>query len=146
MADAKPKRPIAGPKAFLIITVLSLTGGAFAGFGGSFADELPGMLGFAVSLLINGVAMAIAMGLCVWWWRRIDEAAREAHKWAWWWGGCSGMAVGGVVLLTLLLRQDDIFLSAMTRSEIFAGGMMVMLGFLLVGYVIGWLAWWAQRR
>lgn len=143
---AKPKRPIAGPKAFLLIMGLSGLAGALAGVGGVLTGDLPGLTGFIVNLLINGAAMAIAMGLCVWWWRRIDEAAREAHKWAWWWGGCSGMAVGGAVLLTLLTREDDTILTGLTTNEVFAFGMVLTLTFLLVGYSIGWLVWWAQRR
>lgn len=146
MANAKPKRPITGPKAFALIMGLSMLAGAFAGVGGAITGDQPGLTGFMTSLAINGAAMAIAMGLCVWWWRRIDEAAREAHKWAWWWGGCSGMAVGGALLLTLLLRDDVVFGATMATNEALAAGMAVMLGFLLIGYTIGWVVWWAQRR
>jgi hypothetical protein len=146
MIEAKRKRPIAGPKAFLLIMGLSLGAGALAGVGGAFAGELPGLAGFGVSLLINALAMTAAMVLCVWWWRRIDEAAREAHKWAWWWGGCSGMAVGGTLLLTLLLREGDGGPIGLSQNETLAFGMGLMLGFLVIGYSIGWLVWWAQRR
>ncbi|MFC7377263.1 hypothetical protein [Brevundimonas sp. GCM10030266] len=145
-SSAKPKPPIAGPKAFLLIMGLSGLAGLLAGIASIMTDNLPGVTGFVVNLLINGTVMAIAMGLCVWWWRRIDEAAREAHKWAWWWGGCSGMAVGGAVLLTLLSREDQTILTGLTSNEVLAFGMTLTLGFLLVGYTIGWVAWWAQRR
>jgi hypothetical protein len=33
-----------------------------------------------------GLAMAAALWVCTRWWRSLDEAAQEAHKWAWWWG------------------------------------------------------------
>lgn len=145
-SSAKPKRPIAGPKAFLLIMLLSGFAGGLAGVGGVLASDLTGLTGLLVNLLINGMAMAVAMVLCVWWWRRIDEAAREAHKWAWWWGGCSGMAVGGAALLTLILRDDDPLLAGMAGSQVLALGMALTLGFLLVGYSIAWLVWWAQRR
>ena len=33
-----------------------------------------------------GLAMAVGLWVCARWWRGLDEAAQEAHKWAWWWG------------------------------------------------------------
>ncbi|RZJ27974.1 MAG: hypothetical protein EON85_10030 [Brevundimonas sp.] len=146
MAEAKPKRPITGAKAFGVIMGLSLVAGAVAGLGGILVSEIPGVAGFGAALLINGLAMTAAMVMCIWWWRRIDEAAREAHKWAWWWGGCSGMAVGGTLLLTVLLREGETDLSGLAVNEVFAGGMALMLGFLIVGYTIAWAVWWARRR
>jgi hypothetical protein len=56
------------------------------------------------------------------------------------------MAVGGALLLTLILREDDALLSGMTGSQVLALGMTLALGFLIVGYSIAWLVWWAQRR
>ncbi|WP_420472430.1 MULTISPECIES: hypothetical protein [unclassified Brevundimonas] len=139
-------RRIAGPKTFLMVMGLSLAAGAIAGVGNAVAAEFSGAAAFAVSIGLNAVAMAVCLLLAIWWWRRLDEAAREAHKWAWWWGGCSGMAVGGVLLLTLQTQEVDIGLSGMPPGEVLAFGMAVMLGFLLVGYAIGWVVWWAQRR
>ncbi|MBX9460125.1 MAG: hypothetical protein KL785_02265 [Brevundimonas sp.] len=52
------------------------------------------------------VTMAVALVGCVWWWRGIDEAAREAHKWAWWWGGSGGVLVGAIFLLTLTFSDE----------------------------------------
>ena len=63
------------------------------------------MVAFAVGLNLSGLELgrgvragiAVAFAVPVAWlalnyWRAIDEAAREAQKWAWFWGGSGGMA------------------------------------------------------
>ncbi|MDP2765265.1 MAG: hypothetical protein Q8O54_10565, partial [Brevundimonas sp.] len=94
--------------------------------------------------------MALGFVACVRWWRRIDEAAREAHKWAWWWGGSGGMGVGLVLLLTLMVRADDSQpLPGHVGSapgEIFVSGMMSILLFQIVGYGLAWAGWWLKHR
>lgn len=146
MSSAKPKRPIAGVQAFMVILGLSLLVGLVAGFGSMFTNDLPGVVGFALGLAVNGFAMAAALWLCVWWWNRIDEAAREAHKWAWWWGGCTGMAIGGAFLLTLFSRQGQVDQAGLTTNEVVASGMFLMMTCQVVGYGIAWAVWWAKRR
>ena len=146
MSNVKPKRPIAGAKAFAAIMGLSLLVGAVAGIGTGFAGELTGPAGFAVTLGITSVAMLAALLLCRWWWERIDEAAREAHKWAWWWGGCTGMAVGGALLLTITSREGELDLAGMAADQALASGMLLMLTCQVVGYGIAWIVWWAKRR
>ncbi|RZJ47244.1 MAG: hypothetical protein EON87_01655 [Brevundimonas sp.] len=146
MSKANPKRPITGPKAFGTVMGLSLLAGGLAGLGTSFAGDLEGPAGFAVTLAITGVAMAVALVLCIWWWGRIDEAAREAHKWAWWWGGCTGMAVGGAILLALLNREGEVDLGGMPVDQALASGMFLMLICQVIGYTVAWLVWWAKRR
>jgi len=83
------------------------------------------------------------------WWRRLDEAAREAHKWAWYWG-----ATGGLILVLPLLIALDIGHGAdMARPLGFVGGdELIMFGMLSVlvlqvlGYAVAWAYWWLRRR
>jgi len=142
-----PKRPF-GLGTFVLMMVGVAVVGAVAGVAGSIVGDQPGPLGLALTLAFMAVAMAVAFAACIWWWRGIDEAAREAHKWAWWWGGSSGMAAGAILILTLALRDDgspsgDVGSSA---ADLFAGGMLAILLFQLAGYGVAWAAWWLKHR
>ena len=56
----------------------------------------------AVAAVVLGLLVVIAVGGTVLYWRRLDEAAREAHKFAWYWGGSLGL--GASVLLVNALQ------------------------------------------
>ena len=123
--------------------------GGLAGVGSAILGDRPGLAGTALTAAMVCAAMAVGVAACVWWWRGIDEAAREAHKWAWWWGGTGGMAVGAAALLTLLTRVDKQPLAAgfgSTPAEILVSGMMVILLFQTAGYALAWAGWWLKHR
>jgi hypothetical protein len=145
-AKSPPKLPARGLAAFAVRMGLALAVGLLAGVGGAVFGDWPGPLGLLLTVLVNTAAMGAALLICVWWWRGIDEAAREAHKWAWWWGGCTGMAVGGVALMTALGREADTNLGGLSLNEVFASGVMVILLCQVIGYGIAWAVWWAKRR
>lgn len=101
-----------------------------------------------MALVIAGLSL-IGGWLVSMYWRQIDEAAREAHKWAWFWGG-------NAVILPLLIAF--VFLNA--RPEIgvplwpgfqegpagyVATGGMITLFTLAFGYSVAWLVWWLWR-
>ena len=137
---SRPRRPH-GPGAYLLVIGASLVLGGLAGGASAIIGDQPGPVGTA--------AMAVGFTACIWWWRGIDEAAREAHKWAWWWGGSGGMAVGSVLLLTLMLRAEEQSLPAKlgsTPADIFVSGMMCILLFQLAGYSLAWAGWWLKHR
>ena len=143
----KPRRPFGLGTYVLMILGVGLVGG-LAGAARALLGELPGMLGLAVTAAIIACAMAVAFAACIWWWRGIDEAAREAHKWAWWWGGSGGMAVG-VVVLTVLTVHDDGSTTAevgLTAPDLLVGGMWTILLFQLAGYAVAWAVWWLKHR
>ena len=143
----RPKRPFGLGTYVLMILVVGLIGAVVGGVAGAFGDT-PGPAGLAITAASITLAMTVAFAACIWWWRGIDEAAREAHKWAWWWGGSGGMAVGVVLLTTLTVRDDgstpaDVGLGA---PDLFAGGMWTILLFQLAGYSIAWAIWWLKHR
>ena len=145
---AKPKRPH-GPAAYVGVLVGSLVVGGIAGFASAFFGDQPGPAGIALTAALIAAAIAAGLAGCIWWWRGIDEAAREAHKWAWWWGGSSGMAVGSVLLLTVMMRAGDVPLPAgfgSSPAEMFVSGMMSILLFQLAGYTVAWVGWWLKHR
>lgn len=146
MNPAKPKRPF-GIGAYLAVMGLTILIAVLNGIVAALLETLFGIAGFWVNAALLLVAMGFAMALCVWWWRGIDEAAREAHKWAWWWGGTGGMAVGATVLLSLQLGDDTpITATDLSVSDLIAGGMVSILVFQMLGYGIAWAAWWLRHR
>ena len=80
-------------------------------------------------------------------WRGIDEAAREAQKWAWYWGGSIGM---GVAAVGLAMNPFDVVgllvpAGADRRSLLLHGAGVVMFG-QLIGFHLAWAYWWWSRR
>lgn len=146
-SSARPKRPFGLGTFVLMMVGIALVGGIAGGAAAVLGDQ-PGPLGMAVTAALMAVAMAVSLGVCIWWWRGIDEAAREAHKWAWWWGGSAGMALGAILMLTLSLRDEDVFRMEADASaaDLVAGGMFAVLLFQLAGYTIAWAAWWLRHR
>ncbi len=145
MPKGKSIIPARGPGAFAARMSMAGAIGLLAGVGSQVFGAMAGPVGLALTVVVNAAAMGLAMVICVQWWRGIDEAAQEAHKWAWWWGGCSGMAAGAVILLTALVRETD-RIDDFGANEILAMGMFLMLTCMVVGYGVAWVAWWAKRQ
>lgn len=142
-----PKRPFGLGIYVLVVIAIAAVGGLAGGAAALLGDQ-SGPFGLVLTAAFMTVAMAIAFGACIWWWRGIDEAAREAHKWAWWWGGSGGMALGAIMLLTLSFRSDDAGLETVNSSaaDLVAAGVVGMLMFQLAGYGVAWAAWWLKHR
>ncbi len=143
----KSKRPF-GLAAYLISMLATMLVAGVAGAAIAILGDQPGAVGVGVTVAIITAAMMIGFALCLWWWRGIDEAAREAHKWAWWWGGTGGIGVGGVVLITLDVVSDDATASLFgtDTNDLFGAGMLSVLIFQVLGYGIAWAAWWLRHR
>ncbi|MGX1691500.1 hypothetical protein [Brevundimonas naejangsanensis] len=138
-----------GVRGALLVFAVSLGLGLIGGVLGVILSDQPGVAGIAMTAVMLALVMAAALSICIWWWRHLDEAAREAHKWAWFWGGTSGMAVGAVLLMVLSLRRDEVVLpqwAGETPPELLLNGMMAILLFQLVGYGLAWAWWWLGRR
>ncbi len=96
------------------------------------------------------VAMAGGLAVCLYWWRRTDEAAREAHKWSFFWGATCGISVLGVALPPLLPGDGLVRLARrldfQTDTDLVLFGLLLVMGVQLVGYTIAWAIWWLKRR
>lgn len=82
-------------------------------------------------------------------WRRLDEAAREAHKAAWWWGGLTGMSVAASILMGLQVAGDRAPLDLVLFPGVegaFASGFLFVVIAQTVGYGLFWAGWWLTRR
>ncbi len=104
---------------------------------------------FSLSVLVIATLLVAAAVTFVWW-RNIDEAAREAHKWSWYWGGSAGLC--GVLVLFLLINLTG---GQFGRKAIAAWGLAgrelelgMAVGAVLpvAGYALAWGIWWARRR
>jgi len=103
-----------------------------------------------LTALAISVTMSLAIAACAWWWKGLDEAAREAHKWAWWWGSTFSLAIGGVIFLTFLTTLDSdqaqAALDGTSAVDLLYGGAMGTLAVQCAGYFIAWAVWWLRRR
>ena len=104
--------------------------------------ELPRAVVFGGSVLL---VLAIFASFIVYW-RNIDEAAREAHKFAWFWGSVAGM----LVVLPFAVVTSAEHLVAMfgphSPAEWALGGVMALLIAQMAGYGLVWAGWWLRQR
>ena len=127
-----------------VIFFLSLIAGIAVGFTG---DTHPRIGAFAIVLLVIA-----AIPLSVWYWRRLDETAREAQKFAWFWGSTLSLLVGmliyaGVVLVAGLNETQPAFYAAGDNpNDAFMDGVATVLGLQVTGYAVIWVFWWLRMR
>ena len=127
---------------FWVAVVAGLIGMVLGAVNATLGETAGGLI-----LAVNVVAMLLAFGLCVAWWRGADEAVREAHKWAWWWGGSTGMAMGAALMLTAQWGPGQFSaLADMEPLNAFAMGIGLVIGLQAIGYVVAWAWWWLSRR
>ncbi len=100
-----------------------------------------------VVVLAAGLAVFIALH-SLYWWRSLDEAAKEAHKWAWWWGGNLGFIVGGAAVVVAALAGVDLLPARVphTDAALIAVGVVAAFAAQAVGYGVAWCGWWMARR
>ncbi|MDR7230010.1 hypothetical protein J2X45_001091 [Caulobacter sp. BE264] len=120
--------------------------GAVGGAGVSLLREIgvtPSTTVLGYALLAMAPLMIVASVI---YWRNIDEAAREAHKFAWFWGGSGSL----VLAAPLAMLVGDARLTALagqhSPSEWFAIGVFSLLVFQLTAYVLVWAVWWIRQR
>ena len=132
---------------YLAVGIVCAVAGGVAG-GVSALSGADGVLEVIVKAGAMTAAMAVGLVVCNWWWQGLDEAAREAHKWAWWWGSTFGLAIGGVALLTLMAAggEGGGLLADQAPVDVFMTGAFVIVGMQTAGYAIAWAFWWLQRR
>ncbi|HCW50260.1 MAG TPA: hypothetical protein DGP25_09935 [Brevundimonas sp.] len=100
-----------------------------------------------VFVLAAGLAVFLALHT-LYWWRALDEAAREAHKWAWWWGGNLGFIVGGAAVVIAALAGVNLLPAAVphTDAALIALGVAAAFAAQAVGYGVAWCGWWIAHR
>lgn len=132
------------------IAMRLLVGSALVGAVGGAGYALLNELG--VSLPTGLVGLLILFGapalmiVSVIYWRNIDEAAREAHKFAWFWGGSGAIVL--VVPLAMLVGDERLqaLAKAHSPSQWFVAGVFTLLTVQLFGYGLVWAIWWLRQR
>lgn len=124
-------------------------------FGAGFAiGEANGIWTHAVYLRAYFVFLlclfALALPYSLWWWKRADEAVKEAHKWAWFWGGSLGMTAAIFCaaldyVLGLNLQATITHFFGMDGSQFIAGIAFAIIP-MVSGYYIAWGTWWLRHR
>lgn len=143
----RPMRPVGLLGYLLAFVATAVVGGLTGGLAAVLAEfDIGGVFATAASAALG---LGLIFLICVAWWNRVDEAAREAHKWAWWWGGTAGTAIGGVFLAVVVAaaRGDaPAAISAASAADLIYGGAFAIMTCQVVGYGIAWAAWWLRRR
>ena len=128
--------------------VMGLVGGGLLGFFSSGTDtrvQGSGLLSWGICSVLLGLLAWIT----VMYWRRLDEAAREAHKWAWFWGGNVALVplVAGFAVLTANpgMAVPVLVGSQATPAAYLASGGMIVVLTLVAGYTMAWLYWWLWK-
>ena len=107
--------------------------------------ELPIALRWGIVAVLIGAGGWLTLA----YWRAIDEAAKEAQKWAWMWGGSAGMAVSLMLLIGAgrgLFGLDAMIPAGEPPAELlFLGASVVVFG-QIVGWLVAWALWWWRRR
>ena len=100
-----------------------------------------------VVVLAAGLAVFLALHT-LYWWRALDEAAKEAHKWAWWWGGNIGFIVGAAVFAIAALAGVNLLPApiAQTEAALIPAGFFAAFTAQAIGYAVAWCGWWIARR
>lgn len=141
-------RKITKPAITALVIVALLLGGVVgydSASGGGLIKNNP-----ALVQAITFVIMALTFAFSLLWWNAIDEAQREAHKWAWYWGGSCGLLVVVPAFVLSHLYGDafaEPFLQAVGYEDrAFEGGILTGLFPPVIGYVIAWGVWWLRHR
>jgi hypothetical protein len=107
--------------------------------------------GVVVPRLLLALAAVAAIGVGGWvtviYWRNVDEAAREAHKFAWFWGGSGGL----LLALPILALLDTPTLEALggggrDPAQWVCLGVFGLMLLQMAGYGLVWAGWWLSRR
>ena len=126
------------------LTVIGVSATAATPFWPAVWGQAPSI---GVVVLAAGLAVFLALHT-LYWWRSLDEAAKEAHKWAWWWGGNLGFIVGGAAVVIAALAGVNLLPAAAphTDAALIALGVAAAFAAQAVGYGIAWCGWWIARR
>lgn len=152
MAKALKRVLLAGVGGLVAIVALLFIAGAVIGYG-SAQGAIDPQAGTPIIMGVTALLLMIgAFWLGVFWMRAIDEAAREAHKWAWYWGGTAGMAVGGVFMLMSAIPREASIPFPLLMSDTpdpagyAASGAFALMMLMTLGYSIAWAVWWLRHR
>jgi hypothetical protein len=125
-----------------ILLIAAVGGGVLAAITDAIEESGDGEVVMAPWVIAAAIGLGIWGSLAIW--RLLDEAAREAHKWAWYWGSSVGVALA--LPLFLLGEQSADYRSRLGIGDGFDDGVITVLVLEVVCYALAWVFWWARRR
>jgi hypothetical protein len=138
-ASPKPRRPLSPARLLMVFAGLAVVFGVVGGL-------LSGSAGKSLVFLLFVVILGVFIGwTSIIYWRRLDEAAREAHKFAWYWGGSTGLLLCGGAVVLLGEYSDKAWLwPGLDPSPVnyLYTGIMTALFTQIICYGIVWAGWW----
>lgn len=128
--------------------LISLTIGLLLGAFFTYAENrnLPIPDWVIISVLIFLVLMSI------WYWKTIDETAKEAHKFSWYWGSTFGICLIAILCVVSLSGLNSMHLFAWllpenpSADDVFFSGVYATVLTQIVCYSILWAFWWLRMR
>lgn len=134
------------PPAWLLAG-LAFAVGLAVGLGGKVLGFAHGPVGAG---LLSATMCVAATPLMIAYWRHLDEAAREAHKFAWYWGGSAGLLAVVIAFSVLTAPGAEMitadFMGAERPRQLLAKGILATILAQVVGYTVAWVGWWIARR
>lgn len=122
--------------------LLGLIMGAGIGIVDSLEIQAP-----PVILSLGGIAvLALMSWTMAVYWRNVDEAAREAHKFAWFWGGSGGLMLILPIAPLISTALLESWFGPHTAYEWALGGVIAVLTLEIACYSLAWIGWWLVRR
>ncbi len=128
----------------VLIFLVSLGAGFALGF---FEEENPDL-----GTMIFAALMIVLLPICCYYWRRLDETAREAHKFAWYWG--SSVAILAIVFVFAIAmfgvgaagEMPAFFPEDKSSEDAFVEGAIFVFMSQVVAYGVLWIVWWVRMR
>jgi hypothetical protein len=84
------------------------------------------------------------------WWKKVDEAVKEAHKWAWFWGGSVGMMLAIWIATANLFMDGQLLTPLLTSWGLeaygFEAGVVATSLLMSYAYMGAWGMWWSKRK
>jgi threonine/homoserine/homoserine lactone efflux protein len=120
--------------------------GACIGAGAGILDAMDISLPPLALSLLGAAVLAFMAWATVAYWRHVDEAAREAHKFAWFWGGSGSLLLIPPIAPLMSSALLESLFGPHTPFEWALGGVVAVLTWQTVGYGLAWCGWWLVRR
>jgi hypothetical protein len=96
------------------------------------------------------ISFVVLMPFVLIWWKKVDEAVREAHKWAWFWGGSVGMMLAIWIATANLFMGGQLLTPLLTSWGLeaygFEVGVVATTLLMSYGYIGAWAMWWSKRK
>ncbi len=126
------------------ILLLSAFGGFIIGILNGLGIQLPLWTPLAVLIFLLIISIS--------YWKNIDEAAKEAHKFAWYWSSIGWISLAATFYTTMQYNAVPNSLVSLLETkfnsptEIFMAGIISSIIIQIIFYSIIWIGWWARTR